>query len=160
MENEIWKSIKGYENLYWISSFGNVRSVRKYLKHEVRRGYHRVDLCKNGKTKKWFVHRLVAFAFIPNPKLKPFINHIDGNKSNNKIPNLEWVTNLENIRHAIKLGLRNSETWYGRAKLTIEQVREIRKRFKQGCGMQLAHEFNVSDTTIYRIVNKRIWKDY
>lgn len=96
---EEWKEIKGYEGLYLISNKGNVYSIRskRNLKiHMNWAGYCRVGLNKNNKQVKYSVHRLVASAFIPNPLNKEQVNHIDENKANNKVENLEWVTNLEN----------------------------------------------------------------
>ena len=107
-ELEHWRDIKGYVGLYEISDKGRVASFsRKYAHKETiilapnisDRGYALVTLCKNGKTKHFQVHRLVAEAFIDNPKNKPQVNHIDGNHLNNCKENLEWVTAQENIKH-------------------------------------------------------------
>lgn len=102
---EIWRDIEGYEGLYQVSSWGRVRIVfcndlYKILNPETtKKGYLRVDLY-NGPSRKHFkVHRLVAKAFIPNPKNKPQVNHKDGNKKNNSVTNLEWVTDAENKKH-------------------------------------------------------------
>ena len=102
---EIWASIKNYEGLYEVSNFGNVRSLKfgkiRYLKPaKNQKGYYFVKLCKNGIVKYFKVHRLVANAFIPNPKNLPQINHIDENKTNNKASNLEWCTNQYNKRYS------------------------------------------------------------
>ena len=102
--NEIWKSIKGYEGLYEISSLGRVKNLNykgsgkeKILKNtECSNGYLRVGLIKNGKTKMFRVHRLVAEAFIPNPEGKPCIDHINTIRNDNRIENLRWVTYEEN----------------------------------------------------------------
>ena len=99
---EIWKDIEGYEGLYQVSSWGRVKNSRtgrvlKAGKH--KDGYLQVLLCKNGKRTTYRVHRLVAQAFIPNPQNKPQVNHIDEDKENNRVENLEWVTNTENINH-------------------------------------------------------------
>lgn len=110
---EIWKDIEGYEGLYQVSNFGRVKSLNKYhhkreqiLKPNLKSdGYYETSLSKNSKPKWVRTHRLVAQAFIPNPENKPQINHKDGNKLNNCIENLEWVTNKENIDHAIAMGL-------------------------------------------------------
>lgn len=117
---EIWKDIKGYEGLYQISSFGNVKSLdryiinkngdkqffpKKYLTQGFSNGYLKVTLSKNNKQKTFRVHILVAKAFIPNHKNKSEVNHIDGNKSNNRIDNLEWNTRSENELHAYRNGL-------------------------------------------------------
>lgn len=110
---EIWKDIKGYENRYQISNLGNVKSKERYeknninggkrlikehiLKPNIRNGYYVVQIKKNGKRHTFQVSRLVAEAFIPNPKNKSQVNHIDYNRLNNKVINLEWTTVLENI---------------------------------------------------------------
>lgn len=111
---EKWKDIVGYEGIYEVSNKGRVRRLFKGTKGTLDRivkgqtsphGYHRVQLTFNGKIKYLFAHRLAALSFIDNPENKPFVNHIDGNKLNNNIENLEWVTGKENNIHAIKMGL-------------------------------------------------------
>lgn len=114
---EIWKDIKEYEGLYQISNLGNVKSLKrnKLLKPiKDKDGYLCVTLYKMCKLKEKKVHRLVAQTFILNPENKPQVNHIDGNKQNNVVNNLEWCTRLENIEHAWKIGLM--KVHYGRAK--------------------------------------------
>lgn len=104
MSSEIWKDIEGYEGKYMISSLGNVLTLNykrtgknKILKPVLlNMGYYVVGLCKNGKQKKHYIHRLIAQAFIPNPDNKPEIDHIDTNPLNNNINNLRWVTSKEN----------------------------------------------------------------
>lgn len=99
---EYWKDIKGYEGLYQISNLGRVKSFYsgKILKGiKATNGYLNVRLYKNGTPHGLSIHRLVAQAFIPNPENKPEVNHIDEDKTNNKISNLEWNTRLENMRH-------------------------------------------------------------
>lgn len=111
---EIWKDIKGYEGCYQVSNTGKVRSLNyrqtkqmKELSCRVNhKGYVDVHLSKNGKSKRIVVHRLVAQTFILNPKALPQINHIDGNKQNNNINNLEWCNNSENQKHAYEKGLK------------------------------------------------------
>lgn len=104
---EVWKDIKGYEGLYQISNFGRVKSLPRMMKNRkceeiiktpsvLPKGYLKVSLCRNGKTKYCFIHRLVAEAFIPNPDNLPCVNHKDCNTSNNNVHNLEWVTYKEN----------------------------------------------------------------
>ena len=120
IQDEVWKDIEGYEGLYQVSTCGNVKSLPKvrrngtgtYIQKErllkpsnTSTGYKKVELCKDGKRKGFKVHRLVAIAFIPNPDNKPEVNHIDGNKINNNIDNLEWVTSSENSVHAYETGL-------------------------------------------------------
>jgi hypothetical protein len=112
---EIWKDIEGYEGIYQISSFGRIKCLsrkRKYRNYEktideyIRnpeihtKGYLRITLSLLGETKRFFVHRLVAIAFIDNYENKPYINHKNGIKSDNNISNLEWVTHSENIKHS------------------------------------------------------------
>lgn len=104
---ERWRDIPGYEGLYQVSSLGNVRRGERIKKpHTDHGGYLTVWLSKNAKMKCLKVHRLVAQAFIPNPDDKRTVNHIDGNKKNNGVENLEWATHSENIIHANKTGLR------------------------------------------------------
>lgn len=112
---EIWKNVEGYEGLYEISSKGVVRSLPKYnikyeriLKPDISGYYKRVVLfigAKNDKGKRFYIHRLVAINFIENNKNAPQVNHIDGNKRNNNLENLEWVTASENIKKGWELGL-------------------------------------------------------
>lgn len=140
MNNEIWKDIKGYEGLYQVSNLGNVKSIPriidsqfkgKPIKREVyekvlkksltRFGYEYVCLSKNGKTKKHKVHRLVGEHFIPNIENKKTINHIDGNKQNNRVDNLEWATYKENQQHAIRTGLWNKEYLKNKRKVSDKE---------------------------------------
>ena len=108
---EIWKDIREYYDLYQVSNLGRVRSTGKYgtkgqiIRPCVGRGYYKVQLYKNKKSRCIYVHRLVATAFLPNPYRKEQINHIDGNKFNNRLDNLEWATRDENWQHAIDTGL-------------------------------------------------------
>lgn len=99
---EIWADIKGYEGLYQISTWGNVRNIKGDLIFQERnkKGYLRVRLYKDGIRKNHRVSRLVAEAFISNPAELPQVNHIDGNKDNNSFTNLEWVDNTQNRAHA------------------------------------------------------------
>lgn len=116
---EIWKDIIGYEGYYQVSNLGNVRSLDRFdgvhkrdgkiIRPNLKaNGYLQVGLRKHSE-RKWFgLHRLVAIHFIENPYNKPQVNHIDGNKQNNTVNNLEWVTGKENQTHAKKLGLRDN----------------------------------------------------
>ena len=100
---EIYMDVAGYDGKYRVSSWGRIYNLHtgKFLcPHENKKGYLRVDLYDTrGNKKHAKVHRLVAQAFIPNPNDKPQVNHIDGNKRNNSITNLEWVTDEENKKH-------------------------------------------------------------
>lgn len=112
---EEWKNIEGYEGRYQISNKGNIRSLLDNKGNERivtrkprigKQGYYYLNLFKNGKSKSKKIHRLVAEAFILNPDNKEQVNHIDGNKLNNDVSNLEWCTCSENIKHALKIGLK------------------------------------------------------
>ncbi len=118
---EIWKDIKGYEGYYQVSNLGRVKSLKRkaslgrgYYRiitnrimriHKNNYGYEKISLSKNGKDKECSVHGLVAKTFLTNPENKRTINHIDGNKVNNHVSNLEYATDKENIAHAIRTGL-------------------------------------------------------
>lgn len=116
MEEEIWKDIKGYEGLYQISSFGYIKSFKRYKEGKILRqakysnGYLFVHLrpMLNGQ-KSQMVHRLVAETFIPNPNNYPYVNHKNGNKQDNTIENLEWCTQSYNLKHALDIGLIDSQ---------------------------------------------------
>lgn len=125
---ENWLPVVGYEGYYEVSDFGNVRSVRydnhgeivysKLLKPAVKpRGYLGVVLSKQNITSNKLVHRLVASSFIQNPTHLPEVNHIDGDKTNNAVSNLEWVNGSENLYHAYQNGLKFK---HGKSVICIE----------------------------------------
>ena len=170
-----WKEIKGYEGYYEVSTKGKIRSVNRIIKkgdvfisrksQEMKtfltRGYERVSLNKEGIRRKFLVHRLVAETFIPNPDNKKEVNHKDGDKSNNSIDNLEWVTKLENMRHAEnnKLIKRNKGSQHYNSKLTEDLVREMRIKFKNGSTpYQMAKEYGVNDKTIRQACLEITWR--
>lgn len=128
METEIWKDIAGYEGLYQVSNLGQVKALsrrrmlgnkfcvsnERILRPRSCNGYIKTSLNKNGKGKDLFVHRLVAEAFIPNPYSKRTVNHINGDKADNRLENLEWATYSENNLHAYeKLGHKSPRGWTG-----------------------------------------------
>lgn len=170
LEGEIWKDIAGYEGLYQISNFGRVKSFNglwtkvKILKPSLRNnGYIFVTLFKNGKTKMFYIHQLVARAFIPNPENKPTVNHKFGNRLDNYCESLEWVTFAENQQHAFDTGIqkRGAESVF--SKLTAEQVLYIRKNYKSYdinfSANALARKFGVSTATIYNIIHGKRYKN-
>lgn len=103
---EDWRKIEGFENFY-VSNLGRVRNVKsnKILKENIKNGYAYVGLTEGTKQKSCRVHRLVANAFIDNPENKKYVNHIDGNKLNNRVDNLEWITASDNVKHALNNNL-------------------------------------------------------
>lgn len=100
MPEEIWKPIVGYEKYYEVSNFGRVRRIHYITLSKSRNEYLRAHISKNNKPKNVLVHRLVAEAFLPNPENKPQVNHINGDKADNRVENLEWNTVSENTLHA------------------------------------------------------------
>jgi hypothetical protein len=172
---EIWKDIQGFEGKYQISSFGRVKSLARVLMRsngaEMTIKERIIKTCKNPqgyvhavlqngkKTKHMSVHRLVCISFLPNPCNKEQVNHIDGNKENNHISNLEWATRSENERHAHQIGLKYSKgESHSQSKLTESDVFEIRKLKGVYTGLHVANMFNVSMGLIYNIWAGRLWK--
>lgn len=105
MAQEIWKDIDGFNGIYQVSNLGRIKRVDRDLikvQQLTKFGYLVVGLTKNGKEKNYFVHRLIAKAFIPNPNNYPVVNHLNGIKTDNSIKNLEWTTHAENNRHAVR----------------------------------------------------------
>lgn len=153
---------------YLISDSGIVSGPRGFLKPVPNeKGYlrNRVNISEDGGLvpKVIRIHRAVAKAFVPNPENLPEVNHIDGNKANNHYSNLEWVSRLENMRHAYKAGL--AKNGFGdkssRAVLTEVQVLEIRARHKPKCPVNgqtaLGKEFGVTNFCIWRVVHRKCW---
>lgn len=113
---EVWRYIKGYEGKYQVSNLGNIKSFYKCKNGKIMKqlanpnGYLYVALDKGNRNyKRFLIHRLVAQTFLPNIENKPQVNHIDGNKHNNKLDNLEWVTGSENQIHSYKHKLRKNK---------------------------------------------------
>ena len=173
---EKWKDIKGFEGFYQVSNFGRVKSLGGWCGSAKRRekiratsltkdGYAKVRLMHQGKDKTMRVHRLVAEAFIPNPEGKTTINHIDGNKENNRVDNLEWADRTEQMIHAYDIGLKTSIVGSSNvnAKLTDDQVREIRKLYvpysREFSTVALAKKYGVTNRVIGLIVNGKAYKN-
>lgn len=171
-EVEIWKDITGFEGIYQISNYGNVKSLERitqgefgdrHLKEKLLKpfktyqGYNRITLNLD-KQKHFFVHRLVAEAFIPNTENKPFVNHKDGIRDNNYYKDLEWCTSSENMIHSIdilKRPILKGEK-IGNSKLKKEDILFIRTSNLNG--RELAKKFNVCFQLISNIKLNKVWK--
>jgi hypothetical protein len=170
---EIWKDIVGYEGYYQVSNFGRVKGINRLIVHGLKtitkkermlknrkttKGYYQVVLCKNAKYFNYSVHRLVAESFTQNTLNKLQINHINGIKTDNRLENLEWVTQSENIKHAHNIGLikmPKHENHY-KSKLSQYQIEEIRSgKHKQ---IDLAKRYGVHKTTISKIATNVNWR--
>lgn len=164
---EVFKEIKGFEGRYEVSNLGNIKSLMtgNLMKLGVTPfGYLRVNLryanCR--KYKSYFVHRLVANAFIPNPRNCKEVNHKDCNRTNNKVTNLEWCTRNENIKHSFEFGSASNKGLKNpNAKLNLTDVEAIRalaatKRFYN---KKIAKMFRVSSTLIDKIVKGINWSN-
>lgn len=154
------KDIPGYEGLYSILETGEVLCLgqRKVWKKKVltNRGYLSVDLFKDGKYTKHSIHRLIAITFIPNPDCLPEVNHKDGNKLNNSIDNLEWMSHSDNVKHAFRMGLKKPTR--PNTSLNEAQVRAMREMWSNGAKYSyLAKLFNMSTGSIRQIVYRRRW---
>lgn len=152
------KIINDGTNIHYITNKGAVLSYfnnkEKELKTQTdKKGYEKIKL--NGKT--YRIHRLVAEAFIANPDNLPQVNHIDGNKQNNDVSNLEWCDNSFNQKHAWDNNLQQKRHATN-CSLTQEQANSIREEYKNGISITpLANKYNVSKTTIKDILNGKYY---
>ena len=167
---EQWRDVVGYEGIYKISDFGRVKRIKAYRSTYVGKilspvlncnGYGGVLLYENGKQKHWQCHRLVAIAFLGEPPQGKEVNHIDGNKTNNYLSNLEYVTKSENINHAYRLGLlkgRRGEDHH-MTKLCESDIFEIRALVSRGniTHREIAEMYGVCRQTISDIWTKKRW---
>lgn len=187
-ESETWKVIPGFHE-YAVSDHGRVKRIlpcpmpngrgfkpMRILKPATAHGgYDRVFLYAHGIGHRLSVHRLVLSTFVRAPHPKDVANHLDGNKQNNRLKNLEWTTASANELHAVALGLKQTgdRHWSrrhpervaygsrnGYSKLHERDVREIRRRYVAQYGVltALAKAFGVSDSTIFDIVHRRHWR--
>lgn len=172
---EIWKNVIGYEDCYMVSNLGNVKSLTRQIKSAIRNnnkitrdgrlltiknaktGYKFIMLYKNGTQKIGLIHRLVATAFLLNSSEKKAVNHLDGDKANNRLENLEWCTYKENKKHAKENGLVARGEKSGGSKLTEQNVIDIRKYKGMLSGRKTALIFNISSTNIFDIWSGKIW---
>jgi hypothetical protein len=174
---EEWKDIPEYQGLYQVSNLGKVKRLKgkclgkagKYrniseniltaFPNKTRHNYLYINLNNNG-LKQFRLHRLVAQIFIPNPHNLPEVNHIDGNKENNCVDNLEWCTRLENMQHSYKIKTHTvrKHDLSPNNKLNSKQVMEIRTKLKEGTtGRSLSKEYSISEGMISLIKNNKYW---
>ena len=155
---EVWITIKKSPK-YEVSNLGRVRNIntgrvrsfennsQKYIKFSTTIDKRRFS---------YYVHRLVAMYFVPNPEGKPQVNHIDGDKHNNSADNLEWCTQEENMSHAISSRLLPKSS----PKLKAEDVLEIRDKLSKGYTYrQLSKEYNIGINHVYSINHRLVWKN-
>lgn len=177
---EQWKDIQGFEGIYRVSNIGRIKtltrevskkmfggSVCKYIRFgkimapDLVDGYHQITLSKKGAKKRFKVHRLVALVFVDNPDNKPFVNHIDADRTNNHFQNLEWCTSKENAQHCANLGRVSNNLPHQRgeqintAKLKEEDVVQIKRSGKSNA--ELGRIFGVSKAAIRFIKIGKNW---
>jgi DNA-binding transcriptional regulator YiaG len=174
--NEIWKDVVGWEGLYQVSSLGRFKSLSRektigargkilmksfLMKQGQSRGYFYIIFYRNGIIEKHQSHRVVANHFIKNSENKRTVNHINGNKKDNTINNLEWLNDSEQQKHAVKIGLRNKTLGENSnlSKLNETSVKEIRELHKQKIKQnELASIYKINRNTVHNIVNNITWK--
>ena len=159
MENqiEIWKDVFGYEGLYKVSNFANIFSCinnRLLTPYFRKNKYVTITLSKNGKSKTFSLHRVVAIPFLINEFNYIDINHKDFDKHNNYVNNLEWCTRSENIFHAYKNGLRKTGEKSHFCKLLNKQILEIKTLIGSNITQkEIAKIYTINIKTVYRLKN-------
>lgn len=164
--NEDWKDVENYEGYYQISSLGRVRSVTRLIIYKTGKrftyksrilkqrtdkdGYLRITLNKECKLSTMSMHRLVAIHFIPNPDNLLQVNHLDGDKTNNSISNLEWCNVYDNLKHSYREGLKKT-------KLNEQDVKDIKELYKLGkhTQKQIGELYGVNKEHINGIINNK-----
>jgi len=177
LKGEIWKIIDN--STYAVSNFGRVKRISFNRLHNINKtyykskeylllhstnkskGYCRIGLILNGKQKAYSVHRLVASAFIDNPNNYSQVNHIDGNKENNHVNNLEWCNQSQNMQHRIKI-LKQESKLKGnnnpKSKLTEDQVKQLPKLLQIMTKAAISRLWKVNANTLSEITSGRSWK--
>lgn len=165
---EIFEDLAGYEESYQISDQGRIFTKRRLNGNQIiygrelrptitEDGYLKVGLTRNGETKKFYVHRLVALHFLENSENLPQVNHKDGNKFNNNVSNLEWCTKQVNLEHASEHALMQRGADRPSSKLTEEQVLEIYKLKGVMSAAEIGSHYGVSKNTINCILRGSKW---
>jgi len=166
--NEKWKPVIDYEDWYEVSDLSVIRRTKAscgthigkiLIPHTNRGGYRCVSLCKEGGQRTATVHRIVTESFLGRRPDDKQVNHKDGDKTNNRLENLEYVTTSENVLHAYKTGLNNGPRGelQGNSKLTEEKVHEIRRLLVDETQTAIALKFNVSNVTISDVARGVTW---
>ena len=178
-QEEIWKDVVGWEGLYQVSSLGRIKSLSRKTKmfstrwncwyyqktkdrilkqHISHRGYNRVELfIKSSETHGYYVHVLVAKAFIDNPNSKQTVNHINEIKTDNRVENLEWATHYEQMQHYRNNGVKKySGQFHYRAKITEEQAIEIIRSNEPNSN--ICRKYNLSKSAVWSIRNGVSWR--
>lgn len=163
---EVWKDVVGYEGKYMVSNKGLIMSLPKATRKTskilvpqvLKSGYLAVDLCCGDNIKRHLIHRLVCLSFMPELE-KEQVNHLDGNKSNNCLSNLEWCSRSENQKHAFSIGLKSAKgEKNSQSKLNKDNVFTIMSLVKYGYKkITIAKGFSISPSTISDIIIGRSW---
>lgn len=169
IKGEIWKDVPGFDGMIQASNLGRIKSFYGYKYGRILKqtydnngyGYHRVHINHH----RYYPYRLVAQTFISNPENKPEVNHIDGNKSNNRVDNLEWATRSENQKHAYKLGLQKPSENQKHAVSKWNKEHRVKKVYQYDVKGDLLNVFksqqeaakilNLSEASISRILNEQ-----
>lgn len=160
---EVWEDVQRLNGLYKISNLGNIKhSVRNVIikGQDNGNGYRQLTIIKNGKRKVYYIHRLVAETFIPNPNNLPQVNHKNSIRNDNRVENLEWCTGKQNMEHCSMVGRTTKGEKSGSCKLSNQKVLAIRRLYTinpKFNKLKIAKKLGVRDTTIHKIIRRQRW---